>query len=83
MQSIRLNYIFFDPLDLEEVIFLLPYTSIAECRAATSIVSMGYAYAPHFVWGNRNRISTRCSPTMDKTSAINIGRKVHSSLCDR
>ena len=74
---------FFDPLDLEEVTFLLPYTSEAMCRAATSITHVGYALAPHYVWGNRNRISLRCSPTMDKPSAINIGRKVHSSLCDR
>ena len=31
------------PADLEEVTFLLPYTSVAERRAATSIISMGYA----------------------------------------
>ncbi len=30
------------PADLEEVTFLLPYTSVAECRVATSIISMGF-----------------------------------------
>ena len=67
------------PADLEEVTFLLPYTSVAECRAATSIISMGYAQAPHYVWGNRNRISPRCCPTIDKTLTINMGQKVYSS----
>ena len=66
--------IFLTPLDLEEVSFPLPYTSEAECRAATSIISMGYAHAPHYVWGNGNRISPRCCPTMDKTLATNIGQ---------
>ena len=71
---------FLSPLDLEEVTFLLPYTSVAECRAATSIISMGYAQAPHYVWGNRNRISSRCCPTKDKALAINIGQKVYNRL---
>ena len=30
------------PADLEEVTFLLPYASIAECRAATTNISMGF-----------------------------------------
>ena len=65
------------PADLEEVTFLLPYTSVAECRAATSIISMGYAHAPHYVWGNRNRISPRCCPTIDRALTINMGQKVY------
>ncbi len=69
---------FLTPLDLEEVSFLLPYTSVAECGAATSTIYVGYAHAPHYVWGNRNRISPRCRSTMGKTLAINIGQKVYS-----
>ena len=61
------NYTFRPPLDLFEVSFLLPYTSKATCRAATSITYTDYAHAPHYVWGNKNRISPRCCPTMDKT----------------
>ena len=55
---------------------MLPYTSVAECRVATSIISMGYAYAPQYVWGNRNRISPKCCPTIVKTLEINMGQKV-------
>ena len=51
-----------------EVSLLLPYTSAAECRAATSIIYVGYAHAPHCVWGNRNRISPRCCLPAGKTA---------------
>ena len=65
---------YFRLADLDEVALQLPYTSVAECRAATCIIYVGYAHAPHCVWGNRNRISPRCCPPTDKTLTINMSQ---------
>lgn len=65
---------YFRLADLDEVAFQLPYTSVAECRAAMCIIYVGCAHAPHCVWGNRNRISPRCCPPTDKTLTINMSQ---------